>query len=186
MTTIPDYIEHCIRRPPPPNSSVVQGSTPVLSFGDAQRATVASLGLNPSRIEFLDQHRNELTGESRRLATHTSLGTSDLVTAPMKIVAKVLEDCKGYFHRNPYRRWFDQLMPILNACGASYYDECFMTNIRRTHRPRLVDGAFLFLDVRLLRFCAKSRYANSWRRFCDRDTKMIAGGRHVIGSRKPL
>lgn len=24
--------------------------------------------------------------------------------------------------RNPYRRWFDQLEPLLNAVGASYYD----------------------------------------------------------------
>lgn len=121
-STIPDYIEHRIRRPPPPNSAVVPGSTPVLSFGDAQRATVATLGLNPSRVEFLDQNGNELTGDSRRLATHNSLGTSDLITAPIEIVSKVLEDCNGYFHRNPYRRWFDQLHPVLTACGASYYD----------------------------------------------------------------
>jgi hypothetical protein len=121
-TEIPSYIEDRIRRPPPPNSSVVPGSTPVLSFGDAQRATVATLGLNPSRVEFLDRHGNELTGDSRRLATHISLETSDLITAPIEIVSKVLEDCNGYFHRNPYRRWFDQLHPVLTACGASYYD----------------------------------------------------------------
>lgn len=122
QTTIPEYIETRIRRSPPPNSSVVPGSTPVLSFGDAQSATVATLGLNPSRVEFLDQGGKELAGGSRRLATHNSLGTSDLVTAPIEIVAKVLEDCNGYFQRNPYRRWFDQLHPVLMACVASYYD----------------------------------------------------------------
>jgi hypothetical protein len=122
QTPIPEYIETRIRRPPPPNSSVVPGSTPVLSFGDAQRATVATLGLNPSRVEFLDQHGNELTVNARRLATHNSLGTSDLVAAPIEIVSKVLEGCNGYFHRNPYRRWFDQLHPVLTACAASYYD----------------------------------------------------------------
>lgn len=122
QTPIPEYIERRIRQPPPPNSAVVPGSTPVLSFGDAQRATVATLGLNPSRVEFLDQHGNELSGNARRLATHNSLGTSDLVAAPIEIVAKVLEDCNGYFQRNPYRRWFDQFHPVLTACGASYYD----------------------------------------------------------------
>lgn len=122
MTNIPDYIEDRIRRPAPANSAIVAGSTPVISFGNARIATVATLGLNPSRIEFLDQNGNELTGESRRLATHCSLGMSDLVNAPPKIVAKVLEDCNGYFQRNPYKRWFDQLMPVLVSCRTSYYD----------------------------------------------------------------
>lgn len=120
--TLPQYIEDRIRRPAPANAAVVPGSTPVLSFGDAQRATVATLGLNPSRVEFLDNRGNELTGDSRRLATHNSLGTSDLISAPTEIVAKVLDDCNGYFLRNPYRRWFDQLLPVLTACEASYYD----------------------------------------------------------------
>jgi hypothetical protein len=50
------------------------------------------------------------------------LRTSDLITAPIEIVSKVLEDCNGHFHRNPYRRWFDQFDPVLTACGAPYYD----------------------------------------------------------------
>ena len=37
-------------------------------------------------------------------------------------LTKVLDDCNGYFQRNPYRRWFDQFHPVLTACGASYYD----------------------------------------------------------------
>lgn len=55
MPTVPDYIEQRIRRPVPADSCVVPGSTPVVAFGDARAATVATLGLNPSRKEFLDE-----------------------------------------------------------------------------------------------------------------------------------
>jgi len=119
---IPDYIEQRIRRPLPAGAFIVPGSTPVVSFGDAQRAVVATLGLNPSRIEFRDNRSGEFVGNARRLATHTSLGTSDLTAAPPETVLEVLQDCNTYFERNPYRRWFDQLTPILAGCGASYYD----------------------------------------------------------------
>ena len=119
--TIPTYIETRIREPLPADSYVVPGSTPVISFGDARAATVATLGLNPSRIEFLDRKGQELIGPARRLATHRSFGTSDLSSAPLDVIAEVLKDCNCYFDRKPYRQWFDQLEPILNRCGASFY-----------------------------------------------------------------
>lgn len=119
---IPSYIDARIRRPPPQDCFVVPGSTPVVSFGNAMTATVATLGLNPSRVEFLKDDGSELVGASRRLATRSSLGTPDLATASPESVAQVLADCDTYFQRNPYRRWFDQLLPILKGCDASYYD----------------------------------------------------------------
>jgi hypothetical protein len=121
IEALPTYIEDRIRRPAPADSFIVQGSTPVVSFGNAHTAAVATLGLNPSRIEFADKD-GELVGTSRRLATHKSLGTSDLANAPLAKVAEVLKDCNGYFQRNPYRRWFDKFKPILAACGVSFYD----------------------------------------------------------------
>jgi hypothetical protein len=118
---IPAYIEARIRRTPPPGCCIVPGSTPVVSFGNAQTATVATLGLNPSRLEFLDDDGSELTGDVRRLATHSSLGTADLSTAPADAVAQVLADCNSYFQRRPYR-WFNRLRPMLETCGASFDD----------------------------------------------------------------
>lgn len=120
---IPTYIEERIRRTVPPNSCIVHGSTPVISFGNSRSAQVATLGLNPSRLEFCDQRGCELVGSSRRLATHASLGTTDLSSAPVDVIAQVLADCNSYFHRNPYRGWFNQLEPLLNACNASYYND---------------------------------------------------------------
>ena len=117
---IPRYIDDRIRRPFPPDSCVVRCSTPVVSFGNSQRARVATLGLNPSRMEFVDSRRVLLKGKNRRLATHESLGTSDLSCAPQEVVLQVLEDCNTYFRRRPYWQWFGKLEPILAACGASY------------------------------------------------------------------
>ena len=119
---IPDYIEERIRRPASAELNVVPRSTPVVSFGDSQAAKVATLGLNPSRVEFLDNDGVLLEGLKRRLATHESLGTTDLTQASLAIVMQVFSDCNSYFERQPYWGWFKQLGPVLEACGASYRD----------------------------------------------------------------
>jgi hypothetical protein len=119
---IPRYIENRIRQPHPVDSCVVPGSTAVVSFGNAQISSVATLGLNPSRVEFIDRDGKMLTGNSRRLSTHESLGTSDLTNASTDIINRVFDECNQYFQRNPYRRWFDQFLPVLKALGVSYYD----------------------------------------------------------------
>jgi hypothetical protein len=122
QSTMPAYIAERIRRQPPEGHGVVAGSTPVVAFGDFRRARVATLGLNPSKSEFLNKYGQELTGADRWLATLASLGVDSLDHAPDAVVAEVLADCTGYFQRNPYRRWFDQLQRILDPLGVSYYN----------------------------------------------------------------
>jgi hypothetical protein len=119
--TLADYIVKRLRRPPP-TAYIVAGSTPVVSFGDASHAVVATLGLNPSRREFLNPNGCELTGTARRFETLASLGVSSLDSANEAILRRVVNACNGYFWANPYRRWFDQLEPVLQSVGASYYD----------------------------------------------------------------
>ncbi len=121
MSVVPEYIARRIRRPIPNGSSVVPGSTPVVSFGNSRVATTATLGINPSRVEFLDSSGNLLT-DNRRLSTHESLGVTSLADASPGTISQVLDDCDNYFSLNPYRRWFDQLETILNQSEASYYD----------------------------------------------------------------
>ena len=120
--TVPPYVVERIRAELPQGVPVVRGSTPVVSFGDARAATVATLGLNPSRAEFLGPRGDELKGTQRRLATLSSLGVPDLATAPLEVVAQVFEECNCYFERAPYRDWFDKLEAVLNTVEASYYD----------------------------------------------------------------
>jgi hypothetical protein len=119
---IPPHVEDRIRRTPPAELGVVPGSTPVVAFGDVRTASVATLGLNPSRREFLDHQGQQLTGASRRLATLRSLGVGDLATVGPEAVEQVYADCLTYFQRNPYHQWFDRLEALLSRLGASYYD----------------------------------------------------------------
>jgi hypothetical protein len=117
--TIPAYIEERIRRPIPPGLHVVPNSTPVISFGDATVAHVATVGINPSGTEFR-KNGVELSGRKRRLATHASLGTSDLANAPAEVVAQVLADCNGYFKQAAFWDWFGQLEYVISKSAASY------------------------------------------------------------------
>ena len=118
---VPSYVERRIRRPEPEDCNVLPGSTPVVAFGDPSTARVATLGLNPSRIEF-EVDGVELDGTKRRFETLRSLGIESLEDAQTATIERVLARCNDYFAGNPYRRWFDQLEPILNAVQVSYYD----------------------------------------------------------------
>ena len=121
VSSMPQYVERRIRRPKPDGCRVLPSSTPVVAFGNPSASRVATLGLNPSRVEFeVDGH--ELDSARRRFETLGSLGLHSLEDAPAPAVAKVWERCNGYFQGNPYRRWFDLLEEVLNAVGASYYD----------------------------------------------------------------
>lgn len=119
--SIPAYIEARIRQPIPADSFVVANSTPVLAFGRMREARVASVGLNPSKNEFLGRNGNLLVGAEQRLATLPDLGVTRLTDAPASTMSAVFAACNGYFARNPYRRWFDQLERVLLPLGASFY-----------------------------------------------------------------
>ena len=122
MPDLPDYVEERLRRRVPDGCCVVPGSTPVLSFGPTTSARIATVGLNPSRVEFLDGKGHELVGETRRLATLASLGTKSLADASDDALRRVVDDCETYFHRNPYCKWFKPLQELIAVCGASYLD----------------------------------------------------------------
>jgi hypothetical protein len=85
MAIVPSYVEARIRQRPPAGVRVLPGSTPVVAFGDVRKATVATLGLNPSKYEFLDHRGDEREGGERRLETLTSLGKGDLTTASIAV-----------------------------------------------------------------------------------------------------
>ncbi len=153
-----DHVVARLRRPPS-TEHVVPGSTPVLSFGNASDAVVATLGLNPSRQEFLDQNGRELSGTARRFETLASLGVPSLGSASEAMLHRVVDACNGYFQANPYRRWFDQLEPVLQSVGTSYYDgsACHLDLVQWATDPvwskipdRVVRDRMLAEDARFL------------------------------------
>src|SRR5579871_2332551 len=107
---VPQYIADRIRQRPPAGIRVVPGSTPVVAFGDVRSASVATLGLNPSKNEFLDSQGHLLEGNLRRLETISSLrDTQRNGSSSCDSVARIFQGCNEYFRRRPYHRWFNVL-----------------------------------------------------------------------------
>lgn len=122
MSEIPDWLVSMIRREPPIKDVVVNGSTPVVSFGDFRQVRVATLGINPSNLEFVDAQGNLLQGEKRRLANLPSLVAASLGSLSEAQVEKVINEGNRYFEVNPYR-WFKTLDDVIKpSLGISYFD----------------------------------------------------------------
>lgn len=103
-------------------ADVIPWGAPVPAFGDPTIARVASLGLNPSNREFVDDIGVELAGDARRFHTLASLGLSAWDEADAGHLDRILSACRDYFAGNPYDRWFRRLDSVVSATGASFYD----------------------------------------------------------------
>ena len=122
MSEIPDWLVSMVRREPPIKDVVVNGSTPVVSFGDFRKVRVATLGINPSNLEFVDAKGNLLFGKERRLATLDSMKATSLQNLYDSQVEELIEESNRYFDVNPYR-WFKTLDDVIKpALGVSYFD----------------------------------------------------------------
>lgn len=102
-------------------SDVIHWGAPVPSFGNVSRSRVATLGLNPSNKEFVDNRGNELNGVNRRFHTLASLGLDSWSEADNTHIEQIIDSCKEYFNRNPYDSWFKSLDYLISGTSASYY-----------------------------------------------------------------
>jgi hypothetical protein len=104
---------------------VIKWGCPVVSFGDLANSRVATLGLNPSNREFVDEQGHELKGQLRRFHTLSSLGIKSWADVDARHLSSILESCRDYFLGNPYDSWFKRLDLVVSAANASFYDaEC--------------------------------------------------------------
>jgi hypothetical protein len=111
-----------IKTNPSPNLNIVNDSTPVVFFGNIEKSKVATLGINPSKNEFLDNSNVLLRGNQKRFETLDSLDVPKLSNLTDIQVNNVYTACIHYFKLNPYKRWFDQLENnILVNFNVSYY-----------------------------------------------------------------
>lgn len=104
-------------------TNIIPWSSPVPSFGDVSKSTVATLGINPSNREFVDISGKELDGNARRFHTLTSLGLSRWTDANAQHLSLIIDACRMYFCRNPYDRWFKRLDWIISGPRSSYYHD---------------------------------------------------------------
>jgi len=103
-------------------ADVIKWGCPVPSFGDLSRSKTATLGLNPSNKEFVDNFGNELDGSHRRLHTLKSLGLTRWSEVEDRHLDLINESCRAYFSRNPYGTWFKKLDYLISGTTTSYYD----------------------------------------------------------------
>ena len=102
---------------------MIPWSCPVPCFGDLTTAGVATVGINPSNREFLDEFGEELEGDARRLPTLKSLGLSCWADLEATQLRELINACLEYFRRNPYDRWFSTLERILQKIGGTFYGD---------------------------------------------------------------
>src|SRR5262249_7318415 len=91
-------------------------------FGDLATARVATLGINPSNREFVDEWGRELQGDQRRFHTLRSLQLASWADADADHLRRIVDSCRDYFVHNPYDRWFKRLDFVISGTGTSFYD----------------------------------------------------------------
>ncbi|WP_127784349.1 hypothetical protein [Rhodococcus sp. X156] len=102
---------------------MIPRSLPIVAQGDPSVAAVATLTVNPSKLELTTPTGTWLAGEYRRVESLRSLDVTDAATLTDEQVAAVVARCYGYFQANPHRPAFAALEELLGAVGAgSYYD----------------------------------------------------------------
>jgi len=102
-------------------AGVIPWSCPVPAFGDPESSSIATLGLNPSNREFVDENGFELDGDERRFQTLKSLGLRRWSEASRSHIGSIANSCKSYFAAKPYDTWFRRLDYLLTETEASYY-----------------------------------------------------------------
>lgn len=102
-------------------ADVIEWGCPIMSFGNISTSKIATLGLNPSNREFVDEFGNELKGDKRRFHTLDSLGLKQWSEADDKHLDLIAELCDDYFSRNPYDSWFKRLDYLISGTSMSYY-----------------------------------------------------------------
>ncbi len=107
------------------NAGVIGWGAPVPSFGDLAMSKVATLGLNPSNREFVDEIGIQLDGRDRRFHTLQSLGLRSWEDVNAAHLRMILNSCQNYFLCNPYDRWFKRLDEIVSGTGTSFYSAPF-------------------------------------------------------------
>jgi len=106
-------------------TEVIKWGAPVLSFGDVLTSRVATLGLNPSNREFVNESGEELTGDKRRFPTLNSLGLRSWSEVSAQDLETIVRACRAYFQENPYDRWFGRLDKLISVTNASFYGGMF-------------------------------------------------------------
>lgn len=124
MPTVPQELADRIRRPIPQDCAVVPRSLPIVAQGNPHMARVATVTVNPSKLEFTTPKGTWLEPEYRRVESLRALDVEEAPVLTDEQVAAVVQRSFGYFAANPNRPAFAALQELLTGSGAgSYYDD---------------------------------------------------------------
>jgi len=122
MSQVPDFVARRIKTPAK-LKYIVEGSTPVVCFGDITQAKALTIGINPSSSEFtklVGKQRVLLTAGERKLADLKHLGAAETQGLNDDQVSQVWQGCLDYFD-GPYYKWFLKMQDtILSPVDFSY------------------------------------------------------------------
>lgn len=121
QTTLTRLLER-MKGPAAGEAGIIPWSCPVPVFGRLADSRIATLGINPSNREFVDESGKELDGPSRRLHTLKSLRLQRWSDANHSHLELIEESCYGYFSRNPYNSWFKRLDDLISGTRTSFYN----------------------------------------------------------------
>lgn len=102
---------------------VIPWASPVLFFGDASKSKIATVGINPSNREFVDEKGFELHGKARRFPTLRSLGIRSWAECDDAGIESMIDHSVNYFSNSPYGLWFNKLEALISQTGCSYYSK---------------------------------------------------------------
>lgn len=116
-----DRLVDLLHKGRPVELGAIPWASPVLAFGDPVNSRVATLGLNPSNLEFVDRFGHELNAPHHRFESLSTLKVAGWGEVARSGIRRVWQACEDYFYRNPYDQWFKRLERLLVGTGASYY-----------------------------------------------------------------
>ena len=172
-----------VMAPYPKNCHIVPYSTPVVSFGNPETSTVATLGINPSSREFLDDGMNLLSGSEKRLVDTEVLGLPrEIESLNVEEAEEVIQGCFDYFETGKhYKNWFSPMEEyVLSPAHASYFSSasddlqkaCHLDLVQWATDPvwskipderiqrKLLESDFEFLRFQLTSFNFKKLFLN--------------------------
>jgi hypothetical protein len=94
----------------------------VLFFGDGLSAEIATIGLNPSRREYLDEGGRLLRAREQRFATLESLGAQSRALLTDAQADEAISVMRSYYDEGKpvYGQYFRHLSNFLSGAGTSY------------------------------------------------------------------
>lgn len=117
--SVPIYLLDRLRSDAVPAS--VPGSLPVLFFGDPSTSLIATIGINPSKQEYLSPTGRELDGHMRRFETLASLRAASRITLDETQAYVAVRRMRRYFDSNfTVYGWFSNLSRVVEGMGMSF------------------------------------------------------------------